>query len=925
MTDQGLRECRGPDARSAASGPRRSGSSSTTTSSSRRARCGTIPEDSIEPLGEIQALGEVQVTDEEARRALSQTAVIKLNGGLGTGMGMTGAKSALEVRDGLTFLDIIALQVLALRERWGVQLPLVLMNSFRTSEESLKILAKYPTRSPSTGSRSTSSRTPSPSSPPATSRRSVAARPRARVVPARDTATSTSPSSPRACSTPCWRRGSAIAFLSNSDNLGATCDPDVAAWMVEHGLPYVAEVCHAHQERPQGWTPRGPQVRRPPHPARHRHGRRRRGAVLRRHHATRHLQRQQRLGRPGVLRSACRRARACSDCRSSSTARTSTPPTPPLPRCIQIESAMGAAIEVFEGSEAMLVPRTRFRPVKTTNDLLVLRSDYFVPRRQLPRRRGGRGPGAATSTSTRRTASCRASSSASRTACPRWWSARACASSATPSSDAMSPCVGDVLVDGLRRVPRRRRARGADPARAVHASRPGADLRTVDQHLQAILSSLEPAPDRRPSRSPRRSGSSSRRTFGPGSTCRASTTRRWTGMPSVADSLAGADEAAGAAADRRRGRRRVCDPTLLGGPGEAARIMTGATDPPGRRRRHRGRGHRRIGDRVRSSAASVAGGRYVRPRGEDVAEGAVVVSAGDIVGPRTIAAARRLRARRGRGAPSAARRHPLHRRRARRPGSTAWAPARSTTPTRRCCGLPRWPQERPPRSARPSATPRRSCSPRWMTSSASADVIITSGGVSMGAYDVVKSALRRRGRGVRQGGDAAGQAAGLRPPRPGPEAGGCPLFALPGNPVSSFVSFEVFVRPGPASAHAPHAGEAPAARRHADDGAALAGRAPPVRPGRRVAQAPRVRCSRAPVAGQGSHFVADLSRANALFIVPEDVRDLVAGEPSTSSSSTADLGVQRLPRQRRAGRSARRTTLARRAGSCPSVPAGAVT
>ncbi len=94
---------------------------------------GTIPEESIEPLGEIQALGEVEVSDEDARRALSQTAVIKLNGGLGTGMGMTGAKSALEVRDGLTFLDIIALQVLALRERWGVELPLVLMNSFRTS------------------------------------------------------------------------------------------------------------------------------------------------------------------------------------------------------------------------------------------------------------------------------------------------------------------------------------------------------------------------------------------------------------------------------------------------------------------------------------------------------------------------------------------------------------------------------------------------------------------------------------------------------------------------------------------------------------------------------------------------------------------------------------------------------------------------
>ena len=53
------------------------------------------------------------------------------------------------------------------------------------------------------------------------------------------------------------------------------------------------------------------------------------------------------------------------------------PADPSSPEVIQMESAMGTAIEVFEGSEAILVPRTRFRPVKTTNDLLVLRSDFF--------------------------------------------------------------------------------------------------------------------------------------------------------------------------------------------------------------------------------------------------------------------------------------------------------------------------------------------------------------------------------------------------------------------------------------------------------------------------------------------------------------------------------------------------------------------
>ena len=65
---------------------------------------------------------------------------IKLNGGLGTSMGMTGAKSLLEVKDGLTFLDIIARQVLELRERTGARLPLVLMNSFATRDDSLEAL-----------------------------------------------------------------------------------------------------------------------------------------------------------------------------------------------------------------------------------------------------------------------------------------------------------------------------------------------------------------------------------------------------------------------------------------------------------------------------------------------------------------------------------------------------------------------------------------------------------------------------------------------------------------------------------------------------------------------------------------------------------------------------------------------------------------
>ena len=76
--------------------------------------------------------------------ALASTALVKLNGGLGTSMGLDGPKSLIEVRPGLTFLDIVARQVEALARNRGTLVPLVLMNSFRTEAESLARLSAYP-------------------------------------------------------------------------------------------------------------------------------------------------------------------------------------------------------------------------------------------------------------------------------------------------------------------------------------------------------------------------------------------------------------------------------------------------------------------------------------------------------------------------------------------------------------------------------------------------------------------------------------------------------------------------------------------------------------------------------------------------------------------------------------------------------------
>jgi molybdopterin molybdotransferase len=147
-----------------------------------------------------------------------------------------------------------------------------------------------------------------------------------------------------------------------------------------------------------------------------------------------------------------------------------------------------------------------------------------------------------------------------------------------------------------------------------------------------------------------------------------------------------------------------------------------------------------------------------------------------------------------------------------------------------------------------------------------ADLLITSGGVSAGAYEVVKDAFA--GLGTVEFTKVAMQPGG---PQGAGTVDGVPIVTLPGNPVSSFVSFEVFVRPAlrramgyafpdrlraPARLNGPL--RSPAGRRQF-----LRGRYD----GGQVSQ----------VGGPGSHLVAHLARANCLVVVPEDVTELPAG------------------------------------------------
>ncbi|KAJ6370714.1 hypothetical protein OIU77_001259 [Salix suchowensis] len=93
-----------------------------------------VPYDTLAPTPE---------DPEETRKLLDKLVVLKLNGGLGTTMGCTGPKSVIEVRNGLTFLDLIVIQIENLNKKYGCSVPLLLMNSFNTHDDTQKIIEKY--------------------------------------------------------------------------------------------------------------------------------------------------------------------------------------------------------------------------------------------------------------------------------------------------------------------------------------------------------------------------------------------------------------------------------------------------------------------------------------------------------------------------------------------------------------------------------------------------------------------------------------------------------------------------------------------------------------------------------------------------------------------------------------------------------------
>ena len=155
-----------------------------------------------------------------------------------------------------------------------------------------------------------------------------------------------------------------------------------------------------------------------------------------------------------------------------------------------------------------------------------------------------------------------------------------------------------------------------------------------------------------------------------------------------------------------------------------------------------------------------------------------------------------------------------------------------------------------------------------------ADLLVTSGGVSVGAYDVVKEVLSRLG-------TVQFDKVAMQPGMPqgfgtiGPDS--TPVFGLPGNPVSALVSFEAFVRPALRTMLGATPVERPRVR-------AITTQTLTSPPGKRSFLRVHLEVKKGsyvvtPVSGPGSHLLAGLSRANALALVPEGVDKVAVGEP----------------------------------------------
>jgi len=337
-----------------------------------------IREQTIKPVDNVADIETLEDFSQQGEAVLAESVMIKLNGGLGTSMGLEKAKSLLTAKDDLSFLEIIIQQVLSQRKTFNRAMPLVFMNSFSTESDTQAVLAKFPELQQGQNDVALTfvqNKVPkifSDSLEPA-------------LWPKDPTKTWCPPGhgdiytalQTSGILEQLLDAGIKYAFISNADNLGATMDLSLLGYFAEQDASFMMEVAD-----------RTPADKKGGHLAQFKQG-----GLLLRESAQCHDEDTEafqditkykyfntnnlwiRLDR---LKALMDENNGIVDLPLIQNNKTVDPRDATSPSVIQMETAMGAAISNFTDSIALRIPKARFTPIKTSNELLGLWSNAFV-------------------------------------------------------------------------------------------------------------------------------------------------------------------------------------------------------------------------------------------------------------------------------------------------------------------------------------------------------------------------------------------------------------------------------------------------------------------------------------------------------------------------------------------------------------------
>ena len=337
---------------------------------------GMIAENDIEGVASLPELEALRSSVKTDHSLLQQTVVLKLNGGLGTSMGLDKAKSLLVVKGAHTFLDLTAKQVLSMRKTFRSPVKFMLMNSFNTSADTLAFLGKYPSLVEDPNIELMQNKVPKVN--------------KSNLQPvewAVNKHLEWCPPGHGDLYTALYGSGKLDAlladgvkymFVSNSDNLGATLDLDLLSYFAQQNLPFLMECCTRTEADKKGGhlalraadkqliLRESAQCAKSDEP-------RFQDISVHKFFNTNNL-----WVRLDMLKALMESKGGFVPLPTILNSKTVDPQQDTSTPVFQLETAMGAAIECFSGAGAVCVPRSRFAPVKKCSDLLLLRSDAYT-------------------------------------------------------------------------------------------------------------------------------------------------------------------------------------------------------------------------------------------------------------------------------------------------------------------------------------------------------------------------------------------------------------------------------------------------------------------------------------------------------------------------------------------------------------------